>query len=132
MEIKAFEAPALYGDHHVSEVQRILRELPGVEEVYASSAFQVIEVTFDETKTTVDKIATCLEEAGYLGNVPMLTETGVAAYGREDGNSNFRHTAVYETVKKPSALLNTSRIRDAHYGHVQVWAPSKWMNNRGK
>jgi len=100
METKTFEAPALYGDHHVSEVQSILKELPGVEEVYASSAFQAIEVTFDEKKTTADKITSRLEEAGYLGDVPMLAETGVAAYGREDGNSNFRHTATYETVKK--------------------------------
>ena len=100
METKAFEAPALYGDHHVSEVQRILKELPGVEEVYASSAFQAIEVTFDEKKTNADEIATCLEEAGYLGEVPMLAETGEAAYGRENGNSNFRHTEVYETVKQ--------------------------------
>ena len=100
METKAFEAPALFGDHHVSEVQRILKELPGVEDVYASSAFQTIEVTFDESEIDADKIAASLEEAGYLGEVPMLTETGVAAYGKEDGNSNFRHTAVYETLKK--------------------------------
>ena len=100
METKAFDAPALYGDHHVSEVQSILKELPGVEDVYASSAFQAIEVTFDESKTSAEKIAARLEEAGYLGDVPMLTETGVAAYGRADGNSNFRHTAVYNTIKK--------------------------------
>jgi copper chaperone CopZ len=100
METKAFEAPALYGDHHVSEVQSILKELPGIEDVYASSAFQAIEVTFDEKKITADKITSRLEEAGYLGEVPMLAETGVAAYGREDGNSNFRHTVTYETVKK--------------------------------
>jgi copper chaperone CopZ len=100
MKTKAFEAPALYGDHHVSEVQRILKELPGVEDVYASSAFQTIEVTFDESKITADKISASLEEAGYLGEVPILAETGVAAYGKEDGNGNFRHTAVYETVKQ--------------------------------
>ena len=100
METKAFEAPALYGDHHVSEVQRILKELSGVENVYASSAFQAIEVSFDEKKITADEIATRLEETGYLGEMPMLAETGVAAYGREDGNGNLRHTAVYETVKK--------------------------------
>ena len=99
METKTFEAPALYGDHHVSEVQRILKELPGVENVYASSAFQAIEVTFDESRISAEKIAASLEEAGYLGEVPILAETGVAAYGKEDGNSNFRHTAVYETVK---------------------------------
>ena len=100
METKAFEAPALFGDHHVSEVQRILRELPGVEDVYASSAFQAIEVTFDESKINADKITATLEEAGYLGEVPMLAESGVPAYGKENGNSNFRHTAVYSTVKQ--------------------------------
>jgi len=99
METKAFEAPALYGDHHVSEVQRILRELPGVEDVYASSAFQAIEVTFDESKINADKIAATLEEAGYLGEVPMLAEAGVAVEKKE-GDGVFRHTATYETIKK--------------------------------
>ena len=100
MKTKAFEAPALYGDHHVSEVQRILMELTGVQDVYASSAFQAIEVTFDEKVVTAEQIATRLEETGYLGEVPMLVESGEAAYGRENGNSNFRHTAVYNTIKQ--------------------------------
>jgi len=99
METRTFDAPALYGDHHVSEVQRILKELPGVEDVYASSAFQAIEVTFDETKTSADQIAASLEEAGYLGEIPMLAETGVAVEKKE-GDGVFRHTAVYETVKQ--------------------------------
>lgn len=99
METKVFETPALYGDHHVSEVHRILKELPGVEEVYASSAFQVIEITFDDKKITADKIAARLEEAGYLGEVPMLTETGVAVEKKE-GDGVFRHTVVYETIKE--------------------------------
>ena len=99
METKAFEAPALYGDHHVSEVQRILKELPGVEEVYASSAFRAIEVSFDEKKITADKIAASLEETGYLGEIPMLAEAGVAVEKKE-GDGTFRHTATYETVKK--------------------------------
>jgi copper chaperone CopZ len=98
METKTFDAPALYGDHHVSEVQRILKELPGVENVYASSAFQAIEVTFDETKTTADQVVVRLEEAGYLGEVPMLTEAGVAVE-RTEGDGVFRHTTVYETIK---------------------------------
>jgi len=99
METKAFEAPALYGDHHVTEVQRILKGLPGVEEIYASSAFQAIEVTFDESKITADKIASSLEEAGYLGEVPMLAEAGIAVE-RTEGDGVFRHTATYKTVKK--------------------------------
>ena len=98
MQTKVFEAPALYGDHHVSEVQSILRELPGIEEVYASSAFQAIEIKFDESKVTDDKIAARLEEAGYLGEMPILAETGVAVEKKE-GDGVFRHTAVYDTIK---------------------------------
>jgi copper chaperone CopZ len=100
MQTKVFETPALFGDHHVSEVQKILRALPGIESVYASSAFRATEVKFDESQITVEQISSRLEEAGYLGEIPILAETGEAAYGREDGNSNFRQTAVYETVKQ--------------------------------
>lgn len=98
METKSFEAPALYGDHHVSEVRRILLELTGVSEVYASSAFQVIEVKFDPKQIGADKIQARLEEAGYLGEIPMLVETGIAVEKKE-GDTLFRHTAVYETIK---------------------------------
>lgn len=98
MKTISFEAPALYGDHHVSEVRRILLELPGVSEVYASSAFQTIEVTFDPEKVKVESIEARLAEAGYLGEIPMLVETGIAVEKRE-GEGSFRHTAVYDTVK---------------------------------
>ena len=98
METKTFEAPALFADHHVTEVRRIMLELAGVSDVYASSAFQIIEVTFDPKKVGVKDITSCLEKAGYLGDVPMLTETGIAVEKRGD-DSAFRHTATYETVK---------------------------------
>ena len=98
MRTISFEAPALYGDHHVSEVRRILLEIAGVSEVYASSAFQTIEVTFDPEKTQAEQIETRLQEAGYLGEIPLLVETGIAVERRE-GDGVFRHTAVYETVK---------------------------------
>lgn len=95
----SFEAPALYGDHHVSEVRRILLEMTGVGEVYASSAFQTIEVTFDSEKVKAEQIKARLAEAGYLGEIPMLIETGVAVEKVGD-DAFFRHTAVYETLKK--------------------------------
>ena len=98
METKTFEAPALFGDHHVTEVRRILQGLTGVSEVYASSAFQVIEVTFDPEKISAEEITKELENAGYLGELPMISETGVAVEKKE-GDGVFRHTAVYETVK---------------------------------
>ena len=98
METRTFETPVLFGDHHVSEVRKILLELTGVSEVYASSAFQVIEVTYDPAKIKVEQISMCLEEAGYLGEMPMLIETGIAVE-KIGGDHFFRHTAVYETIK---------------------------------
>lgn len=98
METKTFEAPALYGDHHVTEVRRILMALEGVVDVYASSAFQTIEVTFNPDQVQEERITACLEEAGYLGKIPMLVETGVATEKIGD-DAYFRHTAVYETIK---------------------------------
>ena len=98
MKTKTFEAPALYGDHHVTEVRRILLEVEGVTDVYASSAFQTIEVTFDSDKVQDEQIQARLEEAGYLGEVPVLAETGIATEKIGD-DAYFRHTAVYETIK---------------------------------
>lgn len=116
MKTKAFDAPALYGDHHVIEVRRILMELPGVEEVYASSAFRVIEVSFDPAKITAEQIAARLQETGYLDEIPMLAETGVAAYGRDGQDSHFRYTAIYETVKK-----NISFAQQVPYQGRPLW-----------
>jgi len=101
MSIKVFETPALYGDHHVSEVRRILMEMPGVEDVYASSAFQIIEVTYDPSKINDLEIAIKLDEAGYLGEWSPPIEAGATAYNAEQGlKPYFRHTAAYEQVRQ--------------------------------
>ena len=100
MKTKTFEVPALYGDHHVTEVRRILLELEGVTDVYASSAFQTVEVTYDEDKINDLEIAVKLDQAGYLGEWTIPVETGAAA---EQGNGQkpfFRHTTTYETTKQ--------------------------------
>jgi copper chaperone CopZ len=99
MEIKTFETPALYGDHHVSEVRRILLELEGVTDVYASSAFQIVEVTYDEKKINDLEIAIKLDEAGYLGEWTIPIELGTAAQQGDGSKPYFRHTATYETIK---------------------------------
>jgi copper chaperone CopZ len=86
----------MYGDHHVTEVRRLILELPGVTDVYASSGFRVVEVQYDETKMDPEQITAKLEEAGYLGDVPMPVEKG-ALSERENGDKPyFRHTAAYE------------------------------------
>lgn len=100
MRTKSFDVPAMYGDHHVSDVRRILLETPGVEDVYASSAFRVVEVTYDEKKVNDLELQTKLEDAGYLGEWHFHTESGKAV-GTDEGATEFmRHTAVYEQIKK--------------------------------
>lgn len=103
METKTFEALALYGDHHVMEVRRILLGMEGVTDVYASSAFQTIEVTFDPEKIQVETIEARLREAGYLDELPIPAEPGGAVRKAED-DGLYRHTAVYETVKNTVAF----------------------------
>ena len=105
MQTKRFEMPALFADHHVLEVRRILLELPGVTEVYASSAFQVVEVQYDESKINDLQIAMKLDEAGYLGEwtIPAEAAPEVQRSPSEPG-SFFRHSAVYETTKKTVAF----------------------------
>src|SRR5512139_1896470 len=100
METKSFEAPALYGDHHVTEVRRILLELEGVTEVYASSAFQTIEVTYDEARINDLEIAVKLDEAGYLGEWSVPIEIGTSPEQPGEQRPYFRHTTTYETVKQ--------------------------------
>lgn len=106
METKRFDAPALYADHHVMEARRLLLELQGVADVYASSAFRVIEVQFDPKKIKAAQIESCLQAAGYLGEFAILAEPEVAT-GKRDPNGSFRHTAVYETLKGTVAFAQS-------------------------
>jgi copper chaperone CopZ len=97
MQKVTYETPALYGDHHVTEIRRILLELPGVFDVYASSAFQIVEVTYDQGKINDLEIAVKLDAAGYLGEWTAPIESGATAYHAEAGiKPYFRHTAAYE------------------------------------
>jgi copper chaperone CopZ len=96
-----FDTPALYADHHVLEVRRILLAIPGVEDVYASSAFRVVDVTYDDTKVSEAQVAGQLDEAGYLGGWLLPEEQGVAADVQTDKALNFfRHTEVFETSRQ--------------------------------
>lgn len=101
MRTVTFETPALYGDHHVKEVRRILTAVPGVREVYASSAFRIVEIRYDEDQSAEETIAATLAEAGYLGDWTLPAETGrPATEETERGGAYFRQTKVYETARQ--------------------------------
>lgn len=112
MEQVTIPLPAMYGDHHVVEVRRILLEMPGVEDVNASSSFHMVEASFDPTKVSGDELKAKLEQAGYLAELAAPAETGQPAYGREE-SSYFRHTAAYaqtgSTVGFAQTVANTGR-----------------------
>ncbi len=92
MEKLSLSLPAMYGDHHVVEVRRILLEMPGVTEVYASSCFHLVEVTYDPAKIDPHAIEAKMSEAGYTQELPTPVEAGA----RGERQAAMRHTAAYE------------------------------------
>ena len=75
MDDLVLEVPALYGDHHVLKIRDVLIALEGVGEVYASSAWRHVMVSFDPKKVKADAIEAALTKAGYPpgpGPIPEL------------------------------------------------------------
>lgn len=98
MEQLTLNLPAMYADHHVTEVRRILFELAGVDSVYASSSFQVVEVSFDPAQIDADAITATLEDAGYL-DAPVVPVEKKFSLGDEGPDERFfRHTEAYANV----------------------------------
>lgn len=96
----SLELPAMYGDHHVVEVRRLLFDLSGVKDVYASSGFHVVEVEYDDDKLAAEAIEATLNEAGYLGNLPVPKELGTGSAVEDRENTFFRHTTAYVQTGK--------------------------------
>lgn len=95
MKTYQLEVPMMYGDHHVIEVRRLLLELPGIGDVYASSAFRMVEVQYDPAQIEPDEIEKTLDAAGYLGELPIAEETGALAAQPEGQEVFLRHTKAH-------------------------------------
>jgi copper chaperone CopZ len=98
MKTLTLKLPAMFGDHHVVEVRRLLTELPDIGEIYASSAFRTVEVQYDDTKVTPTEVEKVLEEAGYLEELPVPVEIGATSPGTNGDRAFFRHTTAYQQV----------------------------------
>lgn len=105
MKTFTLEVPAMYGDHHVIEVRHLLSEIPGVEDIYASSAFHLVEVTYDEDKADEGQIKAKLEEAGYLGELELPVESNVAEIQKRD-ETVYRHT---ESIEQSGKVVTFAR-----------------------
>jgi len=100
MEKLTLELPAMYGDHHVLEVRRILLEMPGVEDVYASSGFRAAEIRYDPSKINEEEITEKLDQAGYLGDLPIPEENKTPASEGNGSEPFFRHTQAYKQTNQ--------------------------------
>ncbi len=113
METITLSLPAMYADHHVAGVRRILLELSGVSDVYASSAFQVAEISYEPRQISPEAIEAALGEAGYLGQLPVPTESSRAVTDSNGERTYFRHTAAFvqtnETIGFGQEVVNISR-----------------------
>lgn len=107
MKTVTIELPTMYGDHHVIEVRRILMAMPGVEDVYASSNFGIVQVIYDPVKVNDLEISMKLDEAGYLGEWSIPIETDSTTQQKPGSKPYFRHTAVYETTRQVVSFSQT-------------------------
>lgn len=118
MEKTDIAVPAMYGDHHVLEVRRLLLALSGVEDVYASSAFRMVQVTYDPAKVSIGELKAKLEAAGYLDELPVPAETATPATetnGKQ--KAYFRHTTAYEQGRR-----SVSFAQNVSYTGRPLWS----------
>ncbi len=99
METITIDVPRMYGDHHVAAVRQLLLAMPGVEDVYASSAFHVARVRIDPAKVSEGDLRTQLGEAGYLGELQIATEAWKSGTPKDTEDNPFRHTSASEQMK---------------------------------
>jgi len=59
------DVPTLWADHHVLKVREALLSLEGVDDVYASSAWKQVLVTYNNKKMKKSDIEKALADAGY-------------------------------------------------------------------
>ncbi len=88
----SLEVPVMYADHHVQEVRRVLFEIEGVKEIYASSSFHTVKIDYDAKKTNQTKIKAALEQAGYSGELAIPLESSLPVTERK-GEKYYRHTS---------------------------------------
>ena len=94
MKTVTFTLPMMYADHHVTAVHNLLHDLPGIQDLYASSNFHILEIDYDESEITEEKMQTVLAEAGYSEEMTVPEEIG-SRPAHENSKPFFRHTAVF-------------------------------------
>jgi copper chaperone CopZ len=84
MENVLFDVPTMYADHHVIAVRQALLAVSGVEDVWASSAWKQVKVSFDPSNISPEGVSQVLEEAGYAVNNGELPKAPSALPNAKD------------------------------------------------
>lgn len=106
----SLDLPAMFGDHHVMEVRRILLDFDGVNEVYASSAFRALEVDYNSKRVTKKELTEALEKAGYLRDFSIAMEPSIPANEDIEG-AYFRHTEAFEQTGNTVSFEQAVRVQ---------------------
>ena len=95
MEKVVLDVPTLWADHHVLKARDALVTLEGVRDVYASSAWKQVLVTYEDGATDVATIENALAEAGYPvgeGELPVLVQPAAKRRDPQWEKLGFRTT----------------------------------------
>jgi copper chaperone CopZ len=98
----------MFADHHVLKARQALLALKGVDDVYASSAWQAVIVTYDPAQIEPEAIGQALEQAGYEPDkaTPVLAQSGTRY---KDPSWETLGTRVTETNEADLALSGDFR-----------------------
>ncbi|MBI3195111.1 MAG: heavy-metal-associated domain-containing protein, partial [Ignavibacteriae bacterium] len=77
----------------VARVEKVLKRVEGVESASVNLATEKVTLSFDESKTNYDQLATVVEEAGYRLVIPETQQRlQVTDYGLQDSEISTHHS----------------------------------------
>jgi len=115
--------PFLFGDHHVTEVRKLLGAISGIQDLYVSSSFHAVELDYDPAQTSPEKINEVLEEAGYLGDAVIPEEIGASSVSDKMNSPFFRKTDIYATTQKVTSFRQNLSLLNRHIWPVPGFGP---------
>lgn len=104
MEHVEYSVPRMWADHHVPIARSALLGLPGVEDVYASSAWKTVKITYDASKVSPDALQKALADAGY----PVGAELELPTYPEQSKDGAMWYVVADRVVDTNIADLKMS------------------------
>lgn len=104
MEHVEYSVPRMWADHHVPIVRKALLGIPGVDDVYASSAWKTVRITYDPTRVTPDALEKALADTGY----PVGAELELPTYPEQTKDGAGWYTVAGRTTETNLADLKMS------------------------